>query len=179
MKSGRGASDRLRASGVSTRLLFAQIVDEIHQPARARRKVRGFVALVIALVTIDAVAVAIARLIAVLLARLAVALTRLTTLPAMLVAVLAEVALRTALLLLGREFALRLGEHPRVVLGMLHEVLGRHAVVGQLGITREDLVFLDDLLRRAAHLALGAGAVEHPVDDVSHRPRAVRLRART
>jgi hypothetical protein len=66
----------------------------------------------------------------------------------------AVVALRPTLLLLGGQFALRLGQHAGVVLGVLHEVLGSDAVIGHLGVAREDLILLDDLLRRAAHLAL-------------------------
>merc|ERR1711969_432113 len=87
-----------------------------------------------------------------------------------------------ALLLLAPlvDLALRLGEHTHVMLGVLLEVLGRHAVVSEPGVTRQLVIFVDDLLRRTAHLALGATAVEHTVDDIAQRVAvAVVLRPRT
>ena len=51
--------------------------------------------------------------------------------------------------------------------GVLLEVLCRHAVVAQLGVTRQLVVFLDNLLRRAADLAFGARTVENAVNDVA------------
>ena len=78
------------------------------------------------------------------------------------------------------DLALRLGEHTHVMLGVLLEVLGRHAVVSEPGVTRQLVIFVDDLLRRTAHLALGASAVEHTVDDIAQRVAvAVVLRPRT
>jgi hypothetical protein len=65
------------------------------------------------------------------------------------------------------------------VFGMLLEVFRRDPVARQLRIARKLVVFLDDLLGRAAHLALGAGTVEHSVDDIPDRAIAVRLVART
>ena len=65
------------------------------------------------------------------------------------------------------DFALRFAEHPKVMFGVLLKVLGGNTVVAQMGITRQLIVFLDDLLRRATHFALGAGTVEHAVDDVA------------
>ena len=84
--------------------------------------------------------------------------------------------------LLGLAFghlALSLAQHAGVVLGVLQEALLGHAVMGQLGVARQRQVFLDDLLGRAAHLALGARAFEHAVDDVPKGTLAVRLAART
>src|SRR5690606_4956469 len=75
--------------------------------------------------------------------------------------------------LFGGQLALRLGQHPGVMLGVLQEVLGRHAVVRQLGVARQHVVFLDDLLRRSAHLALGTRGIEDAVDDVAEGARAV------
>ena len=43
---------------------------------------------------------------------------------------------------------------------VLLEVFRRNAVVAYLGIARKLIIFLDNLLRRTAHLAFGAGAVE-------------------
>jgi hypothetical protein len=64
--------------------------------------------------------------------------------------------------------ALRLSEHPGVVLGMLQEALGGHAVAGQVRVTRQRLVLVDDLLRGAPHLAVGACALEDAVDDIAN-----------
>jgi hypothetical protein len=74
---------------------------------------------------------------------------------------------------------MRLGQHPGVMLGVLLEILGGDTVARELRIAGELVVLVDDLLRRAAHLALGAGAVEDAVDDIADRPVAVRLRPRT
>ena len=63
--------------------------------------------------------------------------------------------------------ALCVGQHAQVMFGVLLEVLCRHAVVAQLGITRQLVVFLDNLLRRAADLAFGARTVENAVNDVA------------
>ena len=79
---------------------------------------------------------------------------------------------------LGVLFLLRLAQHPQVMLGVLLKVLGRDAIVGQLRVTRQLVVFLDDLLRGAAHLALGSRTVEDPVYNIADRTVAVRL-ART
>ncbi len=90
------------------------------------------------------------------------------------VAVLAFVLFAPRLL-----FALRLVEHALVMLGVLLEILGRHPVARKLRIAGKLVVLVDDLLRRAAHLALGAAAVEHTVDDVAQRVAvAVTLRPR-
>ena len=80
--------------------------------------------------------------------------------------------------LFGCHFTLRLGQHAGVMFGMLQEILGRHTVVRELRITGEKGVFLDDLLRRAAHLALGAGAVEDTIYDIAKAARTVRLGTR-
>ena len=64
-------------------------------------------------------------------------------------------------------FALCLAQQPQVVFGVLLKVLGGHTVIAQLCIAGQLVVFLDNLLRRAAHLALGAGAVKNTVDDIA------------
>ncbi len=87
--------------------------------------------------------------------------------------------LLTARFLLGLHFALRLRQKPRVMLGMLLKVLSCDTVVRQLRIPRKNLVFLDNLLRRSAHLAFGARAVKNTVDDIAKRLGAVRLGTRT
>ena len=87
----------------------------------------------------------------------------------------------TAPTLLGLELltrfllALRFGQHAQVMLGMLLEILGGDAVIAELRIAGELVVFLDDLLRCAADLALGAGRVEYAVDDIADRAIAVPL----
>ena len=76
----------------------------------------------------------------------------------------------------------RLVQETLVVLGMLKEVLGHDPVPRGLGITRQRKVFFDNLLRRAAHLALWTGALEDAIDVVAiaglaiaATPRAVRF----
>ena len=64
-------------------------------------------------------------------------------------------------------FALCLGQHPQIMFGVLRVVFRVHTVVRQLRIAVQLVVFFNDLLRRAAHLAFGAGAVEHPIDDAT------------
>ena len=61
------------------------------------------------------------------------------------------------------------------MLGMLLEILGRNPVIGELGIARQLVVFIDNLLRGATHLALGTRAVKHPVDDIANGPVPVAL----
>ena len=67
----------------------------------------------------------------------------------------------------GFLFAHGLGKQPGVMLGMLLKILGRHPVARQLRITRKLGVFVDDLLRRAAHFSFRSRTVEDPVDDIS------------
>jgi len=68
-----------------------------------------------------------------------------------------------------------------IVLRVLQEVLGHHTVAGSLSIAGERLILVDDLLRGAAHLALGPGAFVDAVHVVAVRlavtapPRAVLL----
>ena len=87
--------------------------------------------------------------------------------------------LALAFFLFCGHFALRLAQHAGVMFGMLEEVFGCHAVIRQLRIAGERQVLVDDLLRRAADLALGAGRVEDPVDDIAERALPVRFRTRT
>ena len=53
------------------------------------------------------------------------------------------------------------------MLSVLLKVLGCNTVIAQLCIAGQLVVFLDNLLRRAAHLTLGAGAVKNTVDDIA------------
>ena len=76
-------------------------------------------------------------------------------------------------------FALRLAQHSGIMLGMLKKALLRDAVVRELGIAGQGQIFLDDLLGRAAHLALGARGIEDTVYDIAKRALAVRLVTRT
>ena len=66
-------------------------------------------------------------------------------------------------------FAHRLGQNTGIMFGVLGKVFGIDPVIGQLRIAVQLGVFFDDLLRRAAHFAIGARAVEHPVDDIAAR----------
>jgi hypothetical protein len=101
-----------------------------------------------------------------------------TLLPVALRATLNPVTLLrlAVLLLLARIlFTLGFGKHPKVVLGMLLKVFRRDPVIRQLRIARQLVVFVDDLLRRAADFSLGTGRLEHAVDDVADRAVAVPL----
>ena len=75
---------------------------------------------------------------------------------------------------LGVDLALRFAQQAQVVFRVLLKILCGHAVTGQLRVARKLVVFVDDLLRCAAHFALGARAVEHAVDDVATTPAIVR-----
>ena len=121
----------------------------------------------------------IARLIAVglpPLARLLIAeaIARLAILPALIILLL----LRRTGFHFGGQFALRFAQHPGVMFRMLQEILGRNPVVRQLCIAGKEQIFLNDLLRRTAHFAFGARAVEDAVDDIADGARAVRFRTR-
>jgi hypothetical protein len=85
------------------------------------------------------------------------------------------------LIALGVQFLLRFAQKTQVVLCVLLEIFCRNPVVGQLRITCQLVVFFNNLLRRAAHFALGARTVEHTIDDIADRVGAVsvRLIART
>lgn len=83
----------------------------------------------------------------------------------LILAVLAVILL--AAFLFRRHFAHRFGQHTGVMFGMLRKVFGRNTIIRSLRIARKHLVFFDDLLRRAANLALGAGTVENTVDDIA------------
>src|SRR3990167_5667585 len=83
------------------------------------------------------------------------------------------------LFLFGGHLTLRFGKQAGIMLGVLQEILGGNAVIRQLRVAGEHLVFFDDLLRRSTHLAFGARAVEDTVDDIAEGARAVRLRTRT
>src|SRR5690606_30874341 len=108
------------------------------------------------------VARAVVLLLAVAVWLAVVAVLAALTLPAIsLAAVLPALALLSLPhLVFAAHLALRLAQHPRVVLGMLEEVLLGHAVVGQLRVAGQHQVLVDDLLRRAADLALGTRGVE-------------------
>jgi len=104
-------------------------------------------------------------------------LTGIPVLATILAAILGKLLLTG--LLLGGHFALSLTQKAGVVFSVLQEILGRHPVIRQLGITSELLIFLDHLLRRATNLAFGARAFEDTVDDIAEGARAVLLGART
>gem|GEM_PF-5818373 len=53
----------------------------------------------------------------------------------------------------GIRLALRFAQHTCVVLGVLLKILGGDAVIRQLRIPRQLIVFVDDLLWRSANLA--------------------------
>lgn len=82
-------------------------------------------------------------------------------------------------LLLGGKFALRFGQQAGVMLGVLVEVLGRNPVVRQLRVAGQENILFNDLLWGAAHLAVGARAIEDAVDDIANGARAVRFGTRT
>jgi hypothetical protein len=76
----------------------------------------------------------------------------------------------TALVLLFAalvHFALRLAEQTQIMFGVLLEIFSRHTVIAERRIAGQLAVFVDDLLRRATHLALGAGTVEDTVDNAA------------
>ena len=85
----------------------------------------------------------------------------------------------TALIGFALQFARRFAQHAGIVFGMLQEILIGNAVVTQLGIAGQHLIFLDDLLWRAAHFTLWPRTVKHTVDDVAHCAGPVRFRTRT
>ena len=80
---------------------------------------------------------------------------------------LAFAVLALLLFAAGLLLALRFAQQAQVMFGVLLKVLSRHAIIGQLRIARQLIVFVDDLLRGAAHLALGARAVKDPVHHIS------------
>ena len=54
------------------------------------------------------------------------------------------------------------------MLGVLEIALARHPVTGELGVARQRLVLVDDLLGRTPDLAVRPRALEDAVDDVAH-----------
>ena len=50
---------------------------------------------------------------------------------------------------------------------MLLEIFCGDTIAGQLRGAGQLIVFINDLLRRAAHLAFGAGTVEYPIDNIA------------
>jgi len=72
------------------------------------------------------------------------------------------------LLLLAPQILLALSvvHETRVMLGMLEEVFGGNPVTGQLCLTRQHLVFFDNLLRGAANSSFRAGAVKYAIKHV-------------
>ena len=84
-----------------------------------------------------------------------------------------------AFIRLALQFAVRLAQHPCVMFGMLQKVFIGDAVIAQLRIAGQELIFFNDLLRRTAHFALGARTIKHTVDDITQCAGAVRFRTRT
>ena len=76
-------------------------------------------------------------------------------------------------------FLLRFRQHSQIMLCVLLKVFSRNPVVRQLRIARKLIVFIDNLLRRAANLAFWARAVEDAVDDIAYGTVTVRLITRT
>lgn len=64
-------------------------------------------------------------------------------------------------------FALRLIQKTQIMLSVLLKILSRDPVVAQLRIASQLVVFINDLLRRPAHLALRAGAVEDAINNIN------------
>jgi hypothetical protein len=82
----------------------------------------------------------------------------------------------TARFLLALSFA----QHTQIVFGVLHKVFGSDTVIAQMGVTRQLVIFINDLLRRATHFALGTRTVKHSVHNIcTRRATAVRLGPRT
>jgi hypothetical protein len=79
------------------------------------------------------------------------------------------------LLALGINFFLRSPKHAQIMLGMLEKILCRNTVARQLCIPPKLLVFIDNLLRRAAHLTLWPRAVKNPVRDIAAALRTVAI----
>lgn len=136
------------------------------------------VAIVVAVLVTIVVTVAIAIGVAVRILRL---FARLLLLALLLIARLLVAVVLLVLVTLGLPFAvfplllfaalvnlaLGFGQHAQVMFRMLLEIFHRNAVIAKLGVARQLVVFVDDLLRGAAHLAFGTGAVEHAVDDIT------------
>ncbi len=97
---------------------------------------------------------------------------------ALTISVLMRLLVLLARFLFGGHLTHRFGKHAGVMLGVLREILGGNPVIRQLAIAGELLIFLDDLLRSATHLAFGAGAFENAVDDIAEGARAVLLGTR-
>ncbi|SDZ80447.1 hypothetical protein SAMN05444370_101438 [Rubrimonas cliftonensis] len=162
-------------------------------PLRARRLIapgRVVALLIVATVLAAAVAIAVllaaglmlpvARVLAVvdvplgvmptrLLAIVAAAMARLLALGAVVLVAVVEIESLPVLLLdpalVGRRR--RGAEQADVVLGMLEEVLRHHPVARSLRVAGQDLIFLDDLLGRSAHLAFRTGAFIDAILDVA------------
>jgi hypothetical protein len=79
------------------------------------------------------------------------------------------------LLALGINLFLRSPKHAQIMLGMLEKILCRNTVARQLCIPPKLLVFIDNLLRRAAHLTLWPRAVKNPVRDIAAALRTVAI----
>ena len=128
----------------------------------------------VALLTVVAVAAVTVAVVTGLLARLVAALIPvLIALPLLALLTLALIAFGLTVAVLAFllfaplvDLALGFGQKAQIMFGVLLEILHRHAVIAQLGVAGQLIVFVDDLLRRAAHLAFGTRAVEHTVDDV-------------
>ena len=64
-------------------------------------------------------------------------------------------------------FTLRFTQQAQIMFRVLLKVLCRNPVVAELRVASQLIVFLNHLLRGAAHLALGAAAVKDAVDDIT------------
>jgi hypothetical protein len=133
--------------------------------------VSATIAVLLARLITALVAVLVATLITALITRSGILVTlpvRLFALPLGLIALGLAVAVLTLLLFAALiDLTLGFGQKAQVMFGVLLEVFHRHAVIAQLRVTSQLIVFVDDLLRSTAHLAFGTGTVEHAVDNVS------------
>ena len=95
----------------------------------------------------------------------------LTVLILVLIALLLLLALRLLLGLMcyatGLLFFHGFAKHAGIMLCVLRKVFCVYAIIGQLRIAVQLIVFLNDLLRRTAHFSLGSVTVEHAVNDAA------------
>jgi hypothetical protein len=82
---------------------------------------------------------------------------------------LAVAVLALLLFAFRRLLAHGLGQHPRIMLRVLGKIFCGNAVMRQLRVAVQLIVFVDDLLRGAAHLTVWARAIENPVYNIYAR----------
>jgi hypothetical protein len=99
---------------------------------------------------------------------------RMTTTSGILIAAMLVLLVLLVLLLIGLllccfrvKFALSVGQQAQVMLRVLLEAFGRNAVIAQLRIAGQLIVFFNNLLWRATHFALWPRRVEDTVKNVA------------